>query len=95
MIAPALIPGIAVVASFVFTGLAFGLAYFAVLRRTVDLHSAGHGRFAPTILTLGRLVAAILFLGVAARVGTLPLLSSFIGFLLARALALRAVRGAA
>jgi hypothetical protein len=83
MIAPALIPGIAVVASFVFTGLAFGLAYFAVLRRTVDLHSAGHGRF------------AILFLGVAARVGTLPLLSSFIGFLLARALALRAVRGAA
>ena len=95
MITPALIPGIAVVASFAFAGLAFGLAYFAVLRKTVDLHAAGHGRFAPTILTLGRLVAAILFLGVAARVGALPLISSFIGFLLARALALRGMQGAA
>ena len=89
MITPALILGIAVVASFAFAGLAFGLAYFAVLRRTVDLHAAGHDRFAPTILTLGRLAAAALLLAGAASIGALPLLASFIGFLLARAVALR------
>jgi N-ATPase, AtpR subunit len=95
MTMPALIPGIAIVASFAFAGLAFGLAYFAVLRRAVDFHAPDRGRLVPAVLTLGRLAAAILFLGIAARVGPLPLLSSFIGFLLARAVALRVVRGTA
>jgi hypothetical protein len=95
MIMPAVVPAIAIIAFFAFAGLAFGLVYFVVLRRTVYLNAAGYGRLVPTVLTLGRLVAAILFLGVAARVGALPLLSSFMGFLLARALALREVRSKA
>jgi hypothetical protein len=73
-------------------GLAFGLAYFAVLRRTIDLYGAGGGRIVPAALTLGRVAGAILFLGFAARLGALPLMTVFGGFLLARSLALRAVR---
>ena len=76
-------------------GLAFGLAYFAVLRRTIDLYGAAGNRLMPAALTLGRVAGAILFLGFAARLGALPLLAVFGGFLLARSLALRAVRTAA
>ena len=95
MITPVLVPGIAIVVSFAFSGLAFGLGYFAMLRRTVDLHAAGDNLLVPALLTVGRLATVILLLGVAARVGALPLLSSFIGFLLARGLALRGMQGAA
>ena len=73
-------------------GLAFGFAYFAVLRRTTDLYGAGGGRLVPAALTLGRVAGAMLFLGFAARLGALPLMAVFGGFLLARSLALRAVR---
>lgn len=73
-----------------FAGLICGLVHFAALRRTVDLYSAGRGRLAAAALTLGRIAGAILFFGLAARLGALPLLSSFLGFLLARTLALRA-----
>ena len=72
-----------------FAGLAFGVAYFVLLRQTVELYAAGHGRLVPAVLTLGRLAAAALFLAGAASIGALPLLASFIGFLLARAVALR------
>lgn len=72
-------------------GLAFGLAYFAVLRRTIDLYGGG-SHLVPAVLTLGRVAGAILFLGFAARLGALPLLAVFGGFLLARSLALRAAR---
>jgi hypothetical protein len=75
-------------------GLAFGFAYFAVLRRTVDLYAAGHGLFVPAVLTLGRFATAILFLGIAARIGALPLLSAFVGFLVARTFALLFVQRA-
>jgi hypothetical protein len=75
-------------------GLAFGLVYFAALRRTVDLFGAGR-RLAPAALTLGRLAGAISFFGLVARLGALPLLSAFVGFLLARTFALRAVRSTA
>ena len=77
-----------------FAGFALGFGYFAVLRRTVDLYVAGNDRLVPAILTLGRLAAAILFLVIAARSGAQPLVASFMGFLLARGLALRAVRRA-
>jgi hypothetical protein len=93
MIMPVFAPGYAAATAFL-GALAFGFAYFAVLRRTVELYATGHG-ILPAILTLGRLAAVILLLGVTARVGVLPLLVSFIGFLLARALALRGVRGTA
>ena len=73
-------------------GFAFGRAYFILLRRTVDFFAAGHGRLVPAVLTFGRLGAAILFLTIAAKSGALPLLGGFMGFLLARAAALRALR---
>jgi N-ATPase, AtpR subunit len=75
-------------------GLLYGRFHFAALRRTVELYGAGH-RLAPSTLTLGRLVGAIVFFGLAARLGALPLLSTFLGFLLARRLASRAVRSLA
>jgi len=42
--------------------------------------------------TLGRIAGAIAFFGLTARLGALPLLSSFLGFLSARMLALRVAR---
>ena len=75
-----------------FAGLIFGLVYFAALRRTVALFAEGRSRFSPLALTLGRVVAALIFLGVAAHLGAASLLAAFIGFLLARTIALRAER---
>jgi hypothetical protein len=73
-------------------GLVVGLVHFAALRRTIDLYSAGHGRLAAAVLTLGRIAGTIVFFCLAAKLGALPLLSSFLGFLLARTFALCAVR---
>jgi hypothetical protein len=75
-----------------FAGLVFGIVHFAGLRRTVELYSGGRSRLVAAALTLGRIAGAILFFGLAARLGALALLSSFLGFLLARTLALRAAR---
>ena len=72
-------------------GLVFGLMHFGALRRTVELYSGGRGGVA-AVFTLGRIAGAIAFFGLAAKLGALPLLSSLLGFLLARTLALRAVR---
>ncbi len=77
-----------------FIGFAFGLVYFAALRRTVTLFAAGRGWFVPVALTLGRIAAAIIVLALAAKLGAAALLAMFIGFLLARTLALRAARSA-
>lgn len=82
-------------ALFAVAGLAFGAAYFAALRRTVDVYVAGRHRFVPAVLTLARIAGAIGFLVFAAQFGALPLLTGFLGFLLARGLALRAARRAA
>jgi uncharacterized membrane protein len=73
-------------------GLVFGLAYFAALRRTTHLFSAGGGYLVPAALTLGRLAGAVVFFGLAARLGALPVLASFFGFLLARTVAVRTAR---
>lgn len=83
------VSGFTLAAAWAVAGLSFGLAYFAVLRVSVDLHYEASGRFVPAALTFARFAAAILFLGLAARFGALPLLTAFLGFLLARALALR------
>jgi hypothetical protein len=74
-------------------GIVFGLAYFAALQRTVVLFVSGRRWLGPLALTLARMVAAVIFLGLAAKLGALSLLASFMGFLLARAVALRAARG--
>jgi hypothetical protein len=78
-----------------FVGLLFGIVYFAALRRTAELYTSGRGGFAPGALILGRLAGAIVLFGLAAKLGALPLLSAFLGFLLARWLALRAARRSA
>ena len=83
---------LALSAGWAVSGLFFGLGYFIVLQRTAGLLVGGRGRLLPVALTLGRIAAAILFLGLAARFGALPLLTAFVGFLLARALALRAAK---
>ena len=75
-------------------GLALGRAYFVALKRSVALFVGGKGWFGLLALTLGRIGAAAGFLFVAARLGAAPLLAAFIGFLMARALALRAERRA-
>ncbi len=72
---------------------AFGLAYFTTLRWTVDLYCANYGgALAPVALTLGRIVGAVIFLAFAARFGAEPLIGAFLGFLVARAIAVRSVR---
>jgi len=71
-------------------GFAAGLGYFALLRWSTGLFLAGGGWARPVALTLARLGFMALLLGLAARVGALPLLGVFLGFLLARGLALRA-----
>ena len=73
-------------------GLVVGLIHFKALRRTVDHYSTGQGRLAAAALTLGRIAGTIVFFCLAARLGALPLLSSFLGFLLARTLAVHAAR---
>jgi hypothetical protein len=73
-------------------GLLFGIVHFAALRRNVELYTRGRSSFAAAALTLGRLGGTIVLFGIAAKLGALPLLSAFLGFLLARWLALRAAR---
>jgi N-ATPase, AtpR subunit len=74
-------------------GFVVGLLYFAALERTVALYVSGRGWVGPLAFTLGRIAAAAVFLAFAAKLGVISLLSAFAGFLLARALALRAARG--
>ena len=84
--------GVSLACAGALAGLVFGLMHFAALRRTVELYSSGRSRLAAAALTLGRIAVAILFFSLAARLGALPLLSAFLGFLLARTFALRAAR---
>jgi hypothetical protein len=75
-------------------GMALGLCYFALLRQTVRLYGSGRSLFAPVALTLARLAGAAVFLALTARLGALPLLAAFLGFLAARLFALRGARRA-
>ncbi len=70
-------------------GFVLGLFYFAAVERTAALLVARKGLLGPISLTLGRVLAATLFLALAAQFGDASLLSAFLGFLLARAVALR------
>jgi hypothetical protein len=73
-------------------GLMFGLLYFAALKRSVTLLVGGEGWLGPLALTLGRIGTAAAFLLATANIGVAPLLAAFVGFLIARALALRMER---
>jgi hypothetical protein len=71
-------------------GFIFGLSYFAAVQRTAALLAARKKNWlGPLALTLGRMAAAAIFLTLAAKLGAASLLSAFLGFLLARAVALR------
>jgi len=87
--------GLALASAWAVAGFGFGLGYFAAVRRTVGFYGAGGRALVPLALTLGRIAGAIVMFGCAARFGALPLLAAFVGFLLARTLALRAARGIA
>lgn len=82
----------ALITAWALGGLAFGFGYFAALRHTAELLAGGRARLVPVALTLGRFAAAILFLGLAAKTGAMPLLAAFLGILLARLLAMRAAQ---
>jgi hypothetical protein len=84
----------ALAATMTLIGFALGLAYFAALRRTVALFAAGRGQLLLVALTLGRIGFAVIALSLAAKLGITALLTTFIGFLLARMVALRAARSA-
>ena len=61
----------------------------------MTLFATGRGWFVPMALTSGRIGAAVVLLGLAAKLGAVALLATFVGFLIARALALRAGRSVA
>jgi hypothetical protein len=82
----------ALAAAMLAAGFALGLAYFAALRRGVALFAAGSGVWAPLALTVARLGAAAAAMTGAAMIGAMPLLALFVGFLVARVVALRAAR---
>ncbi len=89
-----LIPEPVLLAAMALAGIAFGLIYFAAVQRTAILFAAGRGWLAPVALTIARIALAAAFLAFAARLGAAPLLAAFAGFMLARAVALRAARRA-
>ncbi len=83
---PALLPATLV------AGFAVGLIYFAMLWRTAKLYDSGHSWFELAALTLGRISGAAILLASEAKLGAGPLLAALLGFLLARAAILHAVR---
>jgi fatty acid desaturase len=70
-------------------GLVFGWAYFATLRQTADLLVRPGRRHVAVVLTFARMLGAVTVLGLAALWGALPLLATFVGFLVARNIAMR------
>ena len=75
-------------------GLLVGLAYFALLRRSVRLLVRPESIGSAVVLTLGRIAGVGGFLVVMARLGALPLVVSFIGFLAARTMTVQRARRA-
>jgi F1F0 ATPase subunit 2 len=73
-------------------GLTVGLAYFRALRLTVDLFAEGRGALLPLGLTLIRFAGLIAVLLLAVQIGAAALLTLFLGFLLARKIAVRPAR---
>jgi N-ATPase, AtpR subunit len=82
----------ALLSAMLVAGFAFGLVYFAMLRRTAALHGSGHSWFELTMLILGRVAGAAILFTFAATLGAGPLLTAFLGFLLARSAILHTVR---
>jgi hypothetical protein len=73
-------------------GFGLGLLYFAALRLSVAAFTGGRGWIVPMVLTGARIGGIALALGIAAKFGAVPLLSAFLGFLIARGVSLRQSR---
>jgi hypothetical protein len=73
-------------------GLAFGVLYFAALRRSIELFVHRAGWVGPAALTVGRIAAAAMLFGLLSRLGPGAVLAGFLAFLAARGLAVRAAR---
>ncbi len=73
-------------------GIAFGLVYFAALRKTSVLLAIGSGWTVPLAFTASRIGGAIVFFALAAKLGAAPLIATFAGFFAARAVAIRHLR---
>lgn len=75
-------------------GFGVGVVYFAALRRTVNRFAARDGWLMIVALTAGRIVVAVGTLAITARAGATAVLVTFLGFLLARTVALHRTRRA-
>jgi F1F0 ATPase subunit 2 len=76
-------------APFLLLGALLGAGYFVALRLNVERYLLGRSLGPAVALHLGRLLLAGVGFAVVAQAGAVPLLGALIGFLLARALALR------
>jgi F1F0 ATPase subunit 2 len=76
-------------APFLLLGALLGAGYFVTLRLNVERYLLGRSLGPAVALHLGRLLLAGVGFAVVAKAGAVPLLGALIGFLLARALALR------
>lgn len=76
-------------APFVLIGALLGAGYFAALRLNIERYLFGRSLGPAVALHLGRLLLAGVGFAVVAQAGAVPLLGALLGFLLARALALR------
>jgi F1F0 ATPase subunit 2 len=77
-------------APFVLLGALLGAGYFAALRLNVERYLSGRSPGPAVALHLGRLLLAGVGFVLIAQAGAVPLLGALLGFLLARAMALRA-----
>lgn len=84
-----LLSTLALAAPMAVAGILLGFIYFACLRRTVALFAGGGGWAGPAALTLARFGVAVVVLGFIARLGAVAILAAFLGFLIARTIALR------
>jgi hypothetical protein len=76
-------------------GVLVGRCYFQMLRRSVARYASGRStRVQDAALALARILCASLLFVAAARLGAVPLLAAFLGFLAARSWALHAARKA-
>lgn len=79
-------------APFALLGTMVGAGYFAALRYNVERYLSPRSLGAAVMIHLARLVLAGIAFALIARAGVAPLLSALLGFLLARALAIRSIR---
>ncbi|HUN76367.1 MAG TPA: ATP synthase subunit I [Steroidobacteraceae bacterium] len=94
MTAHSLNASLALAAPMAALGVIVGRCYFGLLRWSIARYlTAGDGAAQGAALALGRILCAAALLVIPARLGALPLLGAFLGFLAARTWALRTTRG--